>query len=517
MKSRSYETVIAPLAGVADAPELSRRSFLAVTAGAAFATAAAWPRVSLGLSPGDLDSLDALAQAELVRTKQVSALELVDACIARIERINPQINAVVTTFFDVARAAAKRPLPASPLSGVPYLIKDLVGFKGQRETDGSRMFANLISTDTSPAAAAAVQAGLVVLGKTNTCEGGWLPSTESLMFGAVHNPWNLDYSAGGSSGGAAAAVASGMLPIAHATDAGGSIRMPASCCGVFGLKPSRFRIPDPDPLPGATDVEFCVSRSVRDSAMMLSVSEDRGRHAPLKPVGFVNAASPTRLKIAFCTQNMFGLEPDPEVKAITEDTAKLCASLGHEVIEVHNPIDGERFKSAFTVLWALGPQLALSMANKKHLDPRAVLEPWTLELAALAAKNSKAVVRQALDYLNEVQKQYESFMAPYDAWLTPVLFSPPPRLGVLAPTVDFETLQARVSEYVSYTPLHNAAGAPAMSVPLHRTVAGLPVGSQFAAKAAGEATLLSLAYELERARPWANQWPPVNAVARRIG
>jgi amidase len=478
---------------------------------AVLATAARLPK-ALAAPTADLDKLDAMAQAELVRSRQVSALELLDACIARMERVNPQINAVVTQFLDRARKVAQGRLPESPLSGVPYLIKDLMDFKGERMTAGTRLLANYISTESSPAAEAAVKAGMVVFGKTNTCEAGLLPSTESVLLGAVHNPWNLEYSAGGSSGGAAAAVAAGILPVAHASDAGGSIRMPASCCGVFGLKTSRFRIPNPDPMPGAPDVEFCVSRTVRDTAMLLSLSEDRRGHAPLKPVGFTARAAERRLKIAMTTQSMRGEEPDAPVREFTQDAAKLCASLGHEIIEVPNPFNDPKLSDALLTAWAAPAQLVVKMAQAQHLNPQDVLEPWTLGLANSLASKPKSALQEAIKYVQGFGRRYAQFMASYDVWLTPVLFSPPPRLGELAPTVPFDTLLQRVSRYVSYTPLQNFSGAPAMSVPLHWTTEGLPVGTQFAAKLGEEATLLSLAYELETARPWSGKRPPVSAV-----
>jgi amidase len=493
-------------------PQLSRRSFLATAGGAALAAAAARPPRAFAAPPDDMALLDAMGQAELVRTRQVSALELLDACVARVQRLNPKINAVVTEFLDRARAVAKGPLPASPLSGVPYLIKDLVGVKGERMTAGSRLFAGYIAEDTSPAAQAAIDAGMVVFGKTNTCEFGLLPTTESLLLGPARNPWNLDYSTGGSSGGAAAAVAAGLLPIAHGTDAGGSIRIPASCCGIFGLKTSRFRVPNPDPLPGAPDVEFCVSRSVRDSAMLLSLSEDRRPHAPLKPVGFVRAPAQQRLKIALCTQNVHGEQPAKEVREMMHDTARLCESLGHHIIEVDNPVDGERFMAAFEIIWGLLPLRGVGLAKEHHVKPEEVLEPWTLGLARQVAGISKERIGAAVAYFATLQRQLETFMRPYDVWLTPVTFSPAPRIGELAPTVAFETLKKRTERYTSYTPVQNATGAPAMSVPLHWTREGLPFGSHFSAKLGAEATLLSLAYELEEARPWRAKRPPASAV-----
>jgi amidase len=512
MKELSEAATVVNVDACASPVELSRRSFVAAAAGAVLVAALRGIPKASAATP-DIDSLDAMGQAQLVRSGQVSALELLEACIARVERVNPRLNAITAQFLDRARAVAKGPLPSSPLAGVPYLIKDLVGFKGERMTAGSRLFADYISPDTSPAAEAAVKAGLVVFGKTNTCEFGLLPSTESVLLGPVHNPWNPEYSAGGSSGGAAAAVASGILPIAHATDAGGSIRMPASCCGVFGLKTSRFRVPNPDPMYGAPDVEFCVSRTVRDSAMMLSLSEDRRHRAPWAPVGFVAGPAAKRLKIAFCTQNIFGVQPDPEVKAAIEATAKLCRSLGHEIIEVSNPVNGTQLMDQIMTIWCTPAQWAVGMAQRRHLNPQDVLEPWTLGLAALLSTQPKSAVKDAIKYFKSFEGQFEQFIAPYDVWLTPVLFSPPPRLGELAPTVPFDTLRQRVSQYVSYTPIHNVAGGPAMSVPLHWSSGGLPIGSQFAAKGGGEASLLSLAYELEIAQPWAARRPPISAVS----
>lgn len=500
---------------VMKSPQLSRRSFLVAAGGAAIATAAAGPASTLAAPGGQADELallDGMAQAELVRSRKISALELLNASIARVAQVNPQLNAVVTEFLGRARALAKGPLPASPLSGLPYLIKDLVDVKGERATYGSRLFANNIAQDNSPAAEAAIKAGMVIFGKTNTPEFGLSPTAEPLLFGPTHNPWKLGYSTGGSSGGAAAAVAAGMVPIAHGTDAGGSIRIPASCCGIFGLKPSRFRVPHPDSLPGDPAVEFCVSRTVRDSAMLLSLSQDRTPQAPLKPVGFVKGASPERLKIAFCTQNMYGEQPGRDVRDMLHDTARLCESLGHHVTEVGNPVDGEKLMDALVTLLSQEILQGLQLAKAQHLKPEDVMEPWTLGLVQEYAEGvSREHLASSVAYFMTVQQQVEAFMRPYDVWLTPVTFSPAPRIGELAPSVDYKTLKEKAFRYMSYTPVQNVAGIPAMSVPLHWTRDGIPFGSHFSAKLGAEATLLSLAYELEVARPWRNKRPPVNA------
>lgn len=488
--------------------QLNRRSFLGTAAAGALLAGTAGLRPKFAFAGDSFSGLDAMAQAALVKKKEVTPLELVDAAISRIQSVNPKVNAVVYEAFDMARAAAKGKLPESPLSGVPYLIKDLDDVKGMRHTSGSRLFAQAMSEKTSPVPASAIRAGMVVLGKTNTPEFGLLATTESLLLGPCHNPWDLGHSTGGSSGGAAAAVASGMVPVAHASDGGGSIRIPASSCGVFGMKPSRGRMNIGLEMPGDIAVENCVSRTVRDSAMIFSLSEDT---KPLKPVGFVSGPSKKRLKIAFNTMNYYGKEPHADVKAAVEATAKLCAGLGHEIVEVKNPISGEEFIEAFLTVWASGPANLVALAKSRGLKPEDVLEPWTIGLAEYYAKKPKDAPQASLAKFAEAEKKVDAFIANYDVWLTPVLNSPPPKLGEQAPTVPFDTLYARTIEYVTYTPIHNVAGTPAMSVPLGMSKDGLPIGSQFAAAKGGEGVLFALAYELEAAQPWAGKHAPVFA------
>ncbi len=457
--------------------------------------------------------LDLMGQAALVKTKDATPLELVDAAIARIEAVNPKLNAVVTECFDMARARAKGPLPSGPLSGAPYLIKDLNHLEGARTTMGSRQFASQISAGNSSMSQSALDAGMIVVGKTNTPEWGLLATTESVLLGPCRNPWNPEHSSGGSSGGAAAAVAAGILPAAHASDGGGSIRIPASCCGVFGMKPSRGRmnLVGDVPLPGDIGVENTVSRTVRDNAMLFSLSEDRSAAAPLKPTGFVSGPSKKRLRIAFGTKSYYGTEPDRDVMAALEDTAKLCASLGHTIIEADNPLDGDEFIDQFLTVWSSGPATLVQMVEAEKLKPDELLEPWTLGLADHFAKKPAHALPKALAYFQKVEAGIAAFMANYDAWLTPVLSSPAPKLGTQGPVVPFDTLYERVIRYVAYTPVHNVAGTPAMSVPLGMSRDGLPIGSQFAAAKGNEGLLYALAYELESAAPWANRKAPIYA------
>ena len=462
--------------------------------------------------------LDATAQAELVRKGEVQSIELVDAAIARIEALNPKIGAFVTTCFDRARERARGELPDGRFRGVPYAIKDLSDYAGVRTTMGSRLFEENVADENTPIVQRALDAGMVILGKTNTPEFGLVSTTEPVLFEPARNPWNTAHSTAGSSGGAAAAVASGMLPFAQASDGGGSIRLPANACGVFGLKPSRGRIPDAFELPGDIAVRLTVSRSVRDSAGVLAVSERQGSDAVLPPVGEVKGPSSKRLRIAYSPAGLRGGAPHPHVAAAVEQTAKLCRELGHTVVEAAPALDGEEFLHHFFTLWSSGPeQLAsnawlIGLTQLRLVRARDVLEPWTLGLAELHDARPSGALDAAIEYIGQVARDYDAFFGDHDVLLTPVSGSPPVKLGEQATDLPFETLMERIVAYASYTPQHNAAGTPAMSVPLGQSPDGLPIGSQFAARVGAERTLLELAFELEEARPWADRWAPTSAV-----
>jgi amidase len=496
---------------------MDRRQFLKTTlaAGAWLAGGCAAP--ALRPRSGDpFAGLDGVAQAELLRDGEVSAAQLIQAAMQRSAALDPTLNAVVTRSFDRALARVAHGAPDGPFAGVPYLLKDLTDWQGVRCTQGSRMLLNHVSAQSPPFVERSEAAGLVVLGKTNTPEFGLLPSTEGLALGVCRSPWDPARSTGGSSGGAAAAVAAGIVPLAEASDGGGSIRIPASCCGVFGLKPSRGRmLADVGPGgPGDLGAHHCVSRSVRDSAWLFALTERSGPDAPFAPVGRVTGPSRRRLRIALATRTYFGNEPDAEVKAATESAARLCAELGHEVVEAAPVISGEVFAEHFLTLWASGPA---QLVEQRGLEPHsaaaaALLEPWTLGLAEEFARKPLGSLEEALVYCGAVERTIDDFFAGVDVWLTPVLTSPPPALGELAPDVPFATLRERCLRYVAYTPVHNVAGTPAMSVPLAWSASGLPIGAHFAARRGDEATLLALAYELEAARPWRDRWPRLSAV-----
>jgi amidase len=482
---------------------IDRRQFMGSAAAAALAGAGLRP--PRAAAHDAFSGYDGIGQAQLVRSKQATALELVDSAIARIEAANPKLNAVVWEMFEHARTRAKGELPASPLTGVPYLIKDLNNVAGERTTRGSRFSADTPAMISDPMPQKAIEAGLVIVGKTNTPEFGLLPTTESLRLGPCHNPWNLDCSSGGSSGGAAAAVAAGLVPAAHASDGGGSIRIPSSCCGVFGLKPSRLRmnLGLETMAMGGIVTENCVSRTVRDNAMLFSLGEDTGDFARFRPIGFVAGPAKRRLRIAFGTTSCNGVEPHPDVKAAVEASAKLCESLGHTIVQAQNPVNGEAFFEAFLVVWSSLPAMLARRAQSN------LFEPYTLELADYAMKLPPDALPKARAVFKETEAQVDAFMTDYDAWLTPVLALPPVRLGELAPTLDLKTLSERRMHYLVYTQIHNVAGTPAMSAPLGMSRDGLPIGTQFAAAKGREGLLYALAYELEAAQPWASRTPKV--------
>jgi amidase len=468
----------------------------------------------------DLTHLDVIAQAELVRRKQVKPIELVDAAIERIERVNPQLNAVVTPMYDLARAAASGPLPDGPFDGVPFLLKDLTAaYAGVRMASGSRFLRDYVAPADSDLVVRFKRAGLIVLGKTNTPEFGLVPTTEPVLFGPTRNPWDTTRTPGGSSGGSAAAVASGMVPAAHGNDGGGSIRIPASCCGVFGLKPTRGRNPlmvDPTGL----SVEHALTRSVRDSAALLDATQGAQLgdpyHAPppARPYLQEIGADPGKLRIGFSTTTLDGTSLAPDCVAAVRDAAKLCSDLGHEVEEASPAVLHGLLTKVFTMLWEAGAAAQIDGAAlfTGKIPTQDQFEPLTWALAQQGRGHTAPALLVALGLLQIAARAVATFHETYDIWLTSTLGEPPVPLGTFDdspgnPRHGFE----RALEFVPFTALQNATGQPAMSVPLYWNEQGLPIGTHFVARFGDEATLFRLAAQLEQARPWAQRRPPVFA------
>jgi amidase len=449
--------------------------------------------------------LDAIGQAAMIADKQISALELVDAAIARLE---PKLNALASTDFEAARTRAKKSL-AGPLAGVPFLLKDLLSYPGQRHMLGSRLFAQNVAHEGSAYTRRLDAAGLIPLGKTTTSELGLLGSTETLLSGATHNPWDLTRSATGSSGGSAAAVAARMVALAHASDGGGSVRIPASACGLFGFKPSRGRCvaAAPDDMFGML-IEHVVTRSVRDSALMLGLTEDEGsEHGRL---GYVQPTQGLRLRIGFYLATALGERPEPEVEEALGQTVALCRALGHEVFELGPMgVDGAAASQTFFTLAGSGVDKLARLMEPLLGRPvgEAELEPFTLSLLRWYRSLPEGAAAQALGDLERVGARVRGYLDACDVALCPTMPSLPPLLGTLAPTLDRETIVRRTQSLAGYTAVYTMAGVPAMSVPLFASAAGLPIGSHFAAPLGREAVLLRLAYQLEQAAPWAARAP----------
>jgi amidase len=456
-----------------------------------------------------LAGLDGVAQAELVARGELTAAELLDACAARVERCEPLIHSAVT--LDFARARALEPA-AGPFKGVPTLLKDVFPYPGLRWGMGSRLFAQNRQAPPTPYSAQIDRSGLVVVGKSATSEFGLLGSTETLQEGVTHNPWDLARSAAGSSGGAAAAVAAGIVPLAHANDAGGSIRIPASVCGLFGFKPSRGRTVSANP--GGPDFtalisDHCVSRSVRDSALFLSVTE--AQSGPLPAIGYVREASSNRLRIGTFTRTPMGEEPAPAVRRAFDEAVALCTELGHEVREIDAPaLNGPQlgeafFSSAGAAMLGMTEMVARMRGQAVRPDE---LEPFTWALIRSVQRRGASALSNARAAFDQGASSYLRVFTDCDVVLTPTLSELPWRLGHLSPLVEYDELIARTARAVGYTPIHNMTGCPGMSVPLHWSDEHLPVGVHFAANLGGDETLLRLAYELEAARPWRERWAP---------
>ena len=472
----------------------------------------------------DLAFLDATSQAELVRRGEVKALELVDRAIERIERLNPTLNAVVTPLYERARATAAGKLEEGPFAGVPFLLKDLLAsYDGVRMTAGSSFIRDFVPDHDSELVTRLKRAGLIVLGKTNTPEFGILATTEPRFFGPSRNPWNLERSPGGSSGGSAVAVAAGLVPMAHGNDGGGSIRVPASCCGIFGLKPTRGRNPlGPDfgDIMSGMVTEHVITRSVRDSAALLDatsgpdVGDPYWIPPPERPFLREVGAKPGRLRIAFTTIAPTGVPVHPDCVEAVQDAAALCADLGHEVFEATPAIDGELLTDAFTTVWSAGcawtiDSLALSTGRVPTPDQ---FEPLTWALYQRGQRRSASDYLLAVQALHRIARGIARFFVNCDVWLTPTVSEPPVPLGTFdsPPEKPLQGL-GRAWDFCPFTPICNATGQPAMSVPLFWNAEGLPVGTHFVGRFGGEATLFRLAAQLERARPWAEHRPPVSA------
>ena len=494
----------------------------------------------------EYDNYDGLGLAELVRKKEVKPSELVEQAISHIEKLNPQLNAVIHKMYELAQKTAAGDIPDGPFKGVPLLLKDIrAAYAGVPLTSGSRFLKDYIPDYDSEMVKRFKAAGVVIIGKTNTPEFGLMPMTEPRLFGPTNNPWNLARTPGGSSGGSAAAVAARMTPLAHGTDGGGSIRIPASCCGVFGLKPTRGRNPMGPDVGESWRGFVCqhvLTRSVRDSAAMLDATAGPDVGAPYYAVpparSFLSEVStdPGKLRIAFTSDPFLGAFVDKDCIKGLEATVRLCQDLGHEVVEAAPQVDGRAFVRAFTVILCVETRATIEddevLLNRKASPED--FESGTWRLGLLGKQFLATDFSHSLNLLQRMARQIAWFFHEYDVLLTPTLAKPPLITGSLRPkesqrsdmnklldrfnngeSIDrldgLEMLSEHSYEFIPYTPLFNVTGQPAMSVPLYWNDEGLPIGMQFVGRYGDEATLFRLAGQLEKARPWSERIPPICA------
>ena len=470
----------------------------------------------------------AIEQAELIRAGEVSARELVEESLRAIEALNDELNAFVTLAADraLAEADAIEQGDARPLAGVPIAIKDLLAWtEGIRTTNGMAAMGDWVPPQDSATVRKLRAAGAIVVGKTNTPELGIPPVTEPHRFGPSRNPYDTSRTPGGSSGGSGAAVASGMVSLAHGNDGGGSIRIPASCCGLVGLKPSRGRVSwSPQWTEGALGfpTDGCLSRTVRDTALALDLiaGYEPGDSflVPAPSTSFADAAErdPGRLRIGFTLETPNGAPVHPECQQATTDAVELLQGLGHEVEEASFPRDDDYVEN-FLKVWVgeIGEELhTCEMWLGEPLD-RSKLEPMTAQMAELADAQSGTDLLIAMDALRRASRILLAYWTDHDVLITPTLAKPPIEVGALDPAEGEPPIQALVNaaDWVPFTPISNVTGQPAMSLPLHQTADGLPVGVQFVGPPAGEELLLSLAAQLEEARPWTDRHPSLFAAA----
>jgi Asp-tRNA(Asn)/Glu-tRNA(Gln) amidotransferase A subunit family amidase len=474
------------------------------------------------------DRSDALEIARAIREREVSAGEVLDEAIARAEAINPRLNALTARGYDVARASAAASSDG-PLAGVPILVKDLgPKLAGLPMTMGSRYFASYVPPVDDEFFTRVKRAGAIIFGKTAVPEFGLLPYTESALLGATCNPWDLERTPGGSSGGSAAMCAAGVVPLAHGNDMGGSIRIPASCTGLFGLKPSRGRAPTSGGIIGSANADHALSRSVRDSAAFLDAVRSDGGPRFLEEM----QRDPMPLRIAVMRGAGLGHGVSAESRAALDEAAALCSSLGHSVVDAEPAgVDYADVSYALLLIFAsnIGWHLGSGNPTPERRLRRGDIEPATLAMLTIAQVLALDELTGAVVTQRKLSAVFDAFMEHYDVILTPTLAAPPVRIGELALTraevVQCEILSrlrlpslirkaareisAPMFNWLPYTPIFNLTGAPAMSVPLYWTGDGLPVGVQFAGRFNDEATLFRLAAQLERAAPWHDRRPPV--------
>ncbi len=466
----------------------------------------------------DYESLDALAIAERVQRGAVSPLEVLETFIALAEARNPALNAVVATLYDEARQAIDKGLADGPFKGVPYLFKELVvSVLGTPSTSASRLFAQNQPSVESALVTRCRNAGMMIVGKTNSSELGLQPVTEPHLFGPTRNPWNRDHTPGGSSGGSAAAVAAGLLPMSHATDGGGSIRIPASCCGLFGMKPTRARITaGPEGGEGLAGLasQHAVTRSVRDSAALLDATAGPMPGDPYFPPPpertylEETTRDPARLRIAFSTAAPNGAFVDADCIKATKDAAALCADLGHIVEEAEPEFDFDVAQAGFLNVFQANTMANIGRATQGRLPAEGQVEPLTRAIAVRGLGLSSADYIHSLQALQRETRRIAGFFTGYDVWLTPTLATTPPRLGQFdTNATDVDRWLAKLMAFIPFTFLSNITGQPAMSVPLGVSQEGLPVGCHFAGRYGEEGLLFALAGQIERARPWIDRRP----------
>jgi amidase len=485
---------------------------------------------------------DALGLAALVRQGEVQAVELLELALARAEQVNPQLNVLVTRLYDRARARCAQPFDAdAPFAGVPFLLKDLFqDIAGIPTSCGNRALARLPMPNTSDVVRRWQNAGLVIFGKTNAPEFGARAVTEPRHFGPTRNPWDTNRTPGGSSGGSAAAVAAGIVPAAGANDGGGSIRIPAACCGLFGFKAGRGRIsmgPDVgEGLSGAA-VQGVVTRSVRDTAAMLDVLQGPEPHAPYfmpppeQPYLQAMAQAPRRLRIGFSSASPIGTPVDPEAIKAVEAAAKLLESLGHHVEPANAPGDGQAIAQDFLTAWFAAQAYLIDRVRNMTGASLSDFEPDTRLLASIGRTMSAADFMKCESNWHQHVLALTRFHAQYDLWLSPTLSAPPVSIGTFDTPRTLQVASSVIAglklsgwlgrsavfkrnvinnlAWTPYTQLANITGRPAMSVPLHWTAKGLPLGVQFLGPLNSEALLLQLAHQLEQASPWFGRRPSI--------